>query len=72
LEYNWAAIWSLGGKTHVVRETRDALGNVNTDDYYTQEKDAKTNPDPLAYNSLKRNSVTSNDSFRIMLNFYFK
>lgn len=72
LEYNWAVIWSLGGKTHVQRETRDALGNINEDDYYTEEKDAQSNPDPFAYNKLKRNSVMSNDSFRIMLNFYFR
>jgi hypothetical protein len=72
LEYNFSTIWSFGGKTHVQRETRDASGNVNTDDYYTEEKDAEDNPDPFAYSKLKRRSVTSNDGFRIMLNFYFK
>lgn len=72
LEYNFLTIWSFGGKTHVIRETKDPAGVVNSDDYYTQEKDAEDNPDDFAYTKLKRNSVTSNDSFRIMLNFYFK
>jgi hypothetical protein len=72
LEYNFSTIWGFGGKTHVERETRDASGNVNTYDYYTEEKDAEDNPDPFAYNKLKRRYVTSNDGFRIMLNFYFR
>lgn len=71
-EYNFSALARFGGKTHVIRETRDAGGNVNNDDYFTQDTDAFDNPDNLAYNKLKRRSLESNDSFRIMLNFYIK
>jgi len=71
-EYNASMIWKLGGKTHVVRETRDSNGNVNKDDYYTEDADADGNPDPYFYKTLRRRFAEGNQSFRVSLNFYIK
>ncbi|MCU0431073.1 MAG: hypothetical protein MUF42_13995 [Cytophagaceae bacterium] len=72
-EYGLAGIWSFGGKTKVVSESK--TGNVTTnEEYFTQDEDALGNSDGLEYSKLRKSStsIETNNNLRVILNIYFK
>jgi hypothetical protein len=74
VEYGIAGVWNLGGKTHVVEDVKDPLGE-RTNEYYTQDRDAFGNADgATSYSKLKKNSssLETNSNVRVLLNIYFK